>query len=323
MKNSHKRFHPLALSGIALVIMALVMAACAPAGVANTGSTGASATSTTGSAYAMPAATAIPTAMAAPTNTSAPAAVSGTEASISVVTDAKLGKILVGNNGMTLYMFKKDEPDKSNCSAGCLKAWPPLLTQGSPKLGDGVNAALVGSTALPDGTKIVTYNKMPLYYFASDTKAGDTNGQDVGSVWYAVSPDGSVVNMGSPASVTTPTTAPAAVMGAAMVNASQTAALGSFLVDGKGMTLYRFTKDEMNKSNCTGGCLTSWPPLLSDGAPSAGKGVDAGKLGTIPTADGKKQVTYDGSPLYYFANDKNPGDTTRQNVGSVWFVVTP
>jgi predicted lipoprotein with Yx(FWY)xxD motif len=118
---------------------------------------------------------------------------SSSEASISVVDDPKLGKILVGANGMTLYMYTKDEPDMSNCTGDCLTKWPPLLTQGSPTLGDGVDASLVGSTALADGSKIVTYNHMPLYYWYKDTKAGDTTGQGVGSVWYVVAPDGTVV----------------------------------------------------------------------------------------------------------------------------------
>jgi len=112
---------------------------------------------------------------------------------INVASDPKLGKILVGNNGMTLYMYTKDAPNQSNCSGGCLKAWPALLTMGSPTLGDGVDKTLVGTASLPDGSKIVTYNKMPLYYWVKDTKAGDVTGQNVGGVWYVVSPDGKVI----------------------------------------------------------------------------------------------------------------------------------
>jgi predicted lipoprotein with Yx(FWY)xxD motif len=117
------------------------------------------------------------------------------EATINVATDAKLGKILVDGKGMVLYMFTKDGPDKSNCAGDCLKAWPPLLTQGKPTLGAGVDASLVGSATLADGTKIVTYNKMPLYYYVKDTKSGETTGQGVGSVWYVVGPDGKPIGM--------------------------------------------------------------------------------------------------------------------------------
>ena len=137
-----------------------------------------------------------------PTKTSAPAAnptsAPSVEAVINVVADPKLGNILVGDNGMTLYMFTKDGPDQSNCNAECLAKWPPLLTQGNPTLGEGVEASLVGSASLPDGSKIVTYNKMPLYYWVKDTKPGDTTGQGVGEVWYAVSPLGKVVQFVAP-----------------------------------------------------------------------------------------------------------------------------
>ena len=115
------------------------------------------------------------------------------EAVINVVTDPKLGKILVGNNGMTLYIYTKDAPNQSNCSGQCLINWPALVTKGNPTLGAGVDKSLVGTAALADGSKIVTYNKMPLYYWAKDTKAGDTTGQNVGSVWFVISPDGNVV----------------------------------------------------------------------------------------------------------------------------------
>ena len=87
-------------------------------------------------------------------------------------------------------------PDKSNCDAACLAKWPPLLTQGTPELGEGVDASLVGSAKLADGSKIVTYNHMPLYYWVKDIKPGDTTGQDVGGVWYVVSPKGEKVEVG-------------------------------------------------------------------------------------------------------------------------------
>ena len=112
------------------------------------------------------------------------------EAEISVATDPALGKILVGAKGMTLYMFTKDEANKSNCDSACLAKWPPLLTLGKPVLGEGVDASLVSSAALADGSMIVTYNGMPLYYWVNDKAAGDVTGQKVGDVWFVVSPEG-------------------------------------------------------------------------------------------------------------------------------------
>jgi len=111
--------------------------------------------------------------------------------------------------------------------------------------------------------------------------------------------------------------------GAATVMLGQNATLGSFLVDSKGMTLYLFTNDTAGKSNCNGGCLSNWPPLLTNGAPVAGDGVTASMLGTITRSDGTTQVTYNGWPLYYFIGDKAAGDTKGENVANSWYVMTP
>jgi len=226
------------------------------------------------------------------------------------VADSSLGKILVDGNGMTLYMFTKDEPNKSNCEGGCLEAWPPFLAVDNPVVGEGVDAGLLGTTTLADGKVMVTYNQMPLYYWVNDKAPGDTTGQDVNQVWYVVSPDGKPVGM------------PAASADVLLKVASN-ATLGEFLVDGKGMTLYMYTKDEPNKSNCTGSCLENWPPLLAVDSPAVGDGVDASLLGSADLADGSKIVTYNGMPLYYWVNDMEPGQTTGQDVGGVCYLVSP
>jgi predicted lipoprotein with Yx(FWY)xxD motif len=144
-----------------------------------------------------PAPTSAPLPTAASAATSAPAAsptvAAPAEATIDVATDAKLGQILVDGKGMTLYAYTKDGLDQSNCTGQCLKFWPPLTTQGNPSLGPGVDASLIGSATLADGSKIVTYNKMPLYYWAKDTKPGDTTGEGNQNVWYVVNPAGDPV----------------------------------------------------------------------------------------------------------------------------------
>ncbi len=95
--------------------------------------------------------------------------------------------------------------------------------------------------------------------------------------------------------------------------------LGEFLVGPDGMTLYIFTNDEPGVSNCTGGCADNWPPLTVEGDVSAGEGV-TGELDVIEREDGSMQVTYNGQPLYYWANDSESGDATGHEVGGVWFV---
>ncbi len=111
--------------------------------------------------------------------------------------------------------------------------------------------------------------------------------------------------------------------GSVELGVSQTAELGEFLVDQEGMTLYMFTNDTPNTSNCSGDCLVNWPPLVAEGEPMVADGVDQSKLGTTTLADGREIVTYDGMPLYYFIGDTNPGDVNGQNVNGVWFVVAP
>jgi len=225
----------------------------------------------------------------------------------------------VDGKGMALYIFTKDTPGVSNCNAGCLAKWPPLLANGTPKAGPGVDASLFGTAPLADGSKIVTYNKMPLYYWVKDMKPGDTTGENVGSVWFVIDPSGKVVMPPAPAA--TPTVA--AMAGEVAVNVANDPKLGNILVDGKGMTLYIFTKDAPGVSNCNAGCLAKWPPFLANGTPKAGPGVDASLFGTAPLADGSKIITYNKMPLYYWVKDMKPGDTTGQNVGDVWFVIDP
>jgi predicted lipoprotein with Yx(FWY)xxD motif len=107
---------------------------------------------------------------------------------VQVADNAKLGKFLTDSNGMTLYLYKKDTPGTSNCYDKCAENWPPFTTSGGDlTLPAGVPGKL-DTTTRKDGTKQVTYNGMPLYFFIKDKKAGDTNGQDVGDVWYVVPP---------------------------------------------------------------------------------------------------------------------------------------
>jgi predicted lipoprotein with Yx(FWY)xxD motif len=250
----------------------------------------------------------VPTATTAPvpTATTAPAATatSATSAAtngpiVQIVKDAKLGDLLTGPNGKTLYLYTKDAPDTSNCSGGCAAAWPPLTTTSDPTGPAGLPGKL-GTTIRADGTKQVTYNSMPLYYYAKDQKPGDTTGQEVGYVWFAVPPT---------------------MAGFPTVKAAKDAKLGEILTDQKGMTLYRFTKDAPDTSNCYDACAQAWPPVLvKAGDPIGPLGLD-GKLGVTTRKDGAKQVTYNGVPLYYYAKDQKPGDTTGQNVGNVWFIV--
>jgi predicted lipoprotein with Yx(FWY)xxD motif len=263
--------------------------------------------------------------MVAPTDTVAPAMATAAPAmvtpsgpaTVNLSQNATLGAFLVDSQSMTLYIFLKDTPNTSACTAACAAKWPPLLTNGAPVGGTGVTPSMLGTTTRADGSVQVTYNSWPLYYFAGDKAAGDTNGMGLANVWYVINPQGM-----SAAPTSTPTAA-AATSGAATINVGTSTTLGSFLVDSKGMTLYLFTNDTPNTSTCYDSCAGYWPPLLTTGAPIAGTGVTASMLGTTKRTDGTTQVTYNGWPLYYYASDTVAGDTTGENVQSIWFVVTP
>lgn len=99
---------------------------------------------------------------------------------------------------------------------------------------------------------------------------------------------------------------------------------GQIVVDSKGMSLYFFTKDvkDSGKSACVDACLTAWPIFTTTSDAPTVEGV-TGTVGTITSPDGKKHVTLNGMPLYYYAKDKAPGDVTGQGVGSVWYLVGP
>jgi predicted lipoprotein with Yx(FWY)xxD motif len=110
-----------------------------------------------------------------------------TNAAVNVFENETLGAILVDASGRTLYLFTNDEPSVSNCSGGCALAWPPLVTVDDPAAGDGVVGGLLGTVTREDGSAQVTHNGRPVYYYAGDEKPGDTNGHEVGGVWFAVS----------------------------------------------------------------------------------------------------------------------------------------
>jgi predicted lipoprotein with Yx(FWY)xxD motif len=119
-----------------------------------------------------------------------------------------------------------------------------------------------------------------------------------------------------------------AIVTAAMLASASSAALAQadmptgvkmtngMMTDSKGMVLYTFDKDVPGKSNCNGQCLVNWPALMADA------GATAKGDWTIVTRDeGAKQWAYKGKPLYYFVQDKNPGDMIGENRGNVWHIV--
>ena len=105
--------------------------------------------------------------------------------------DTDLGSILVGPDGLTLYVFTADSGDESACYDQCAQTWPPVAAD-TPISSD-LDSAMFGSIARTDGSQQLTVNGMPLYLFASDSAPGDVNGQGVNDVWFVVDAEGNML----------------------------------------------------------------------------------------------------------------------------------
>ncbi|WP_030769835.1 SCO0930 family lipoprotein [Streptomyces sp. NRRL F-2664] len=262
-------------------------------------------------------------------------------------TTEQLGPVLTDSAGLTLYRFDKDtaKPPKSNCEGDCAKTWP-VVAAGDVTAAAGMDPALLGEVVRGDGTKQLTVAGWPVYRFNKDAKPGDVKGQGVGGVWFAFGPDGKKAAKGAPAeadpapaaSAAPAETAPPAQAAPSPAAPSQAAPatpapglsvaknpkLGEHIVDGKGMTVYRFKKDSAwpMVSNCVGDCLAKWPVVPPVDKANA-KGITEKNYLVLDRPDGQKQQTVDCWPVYTFAGDQKPGDTNGQGVGGTWYAVSP
>jgi predicted lipoprotein with Yx(FWY)xxD motif len=117
---------------------------------------------------------------------------------------------------------------------------------------------------------------------------------------------------------------PGAESGAAVLTVAGAPKVGAVLVDSEGFTVYDFHKDKGTTSSCYGGCEGVWPPVLTEGDPTAGEGASASKLGTTERKDGTTQVTYAGHPLYTYTADKKPGEANGNDIdsfGAEWYAL--
>jgi predicted lipoprotein with Yx(FWY)xxD motif len=221
-----------------------------------------------------------------------------------------LGAVLTDQNGKTLYLFTKDNknPPTTTCVATCAEDWPPLMASGGDLRGTGVDPALLGTVARPDGSLQVTVGDWPVYTFTGDTGPGQANGQGRQDVWFAVTPLGT--KAGQPAAK------PTAVV------STEIPGFGNALTDQDGRTLYLFAKDskDPSESRCEGACAEKWPPMPAT-ADVKVTGFDPELLGTVVRTDGSEQVTVGGWPVYTFTGDTAPGQTNGHGFDDVWFVI--
>jgi predicted lipoprotein with Yx(FWY)xxD motif len=118
-----------------------------------------------------------------------------------VITTAKSsgGTVLASSSGRAVYLWAKDTGDMSNCNGACAGAWPPVTTTGTATASGSAKASDIGTITRSDGTKQVTYDGHPLYYFSGDSGPGAATGQGsdaFGAKWWLVAPTGSDVTAG-------------------------------------------------------------------------------------------------------------------------------
>ena len=233
---------------------------------------------------------------------------------------ASVGNYLVDGNGRALYYFALDLPAGggqaavSNCTGSCVSYWPIFHTDSVVVQGIDMND--VGQMTRGDGSKQTTYKGWPLYYYVGDSKPSDITGDaSTGggptAVWFLLrSPFFTVLTL------TDSTTG------------------ATRLADAAGNSLYYFNLDTVGSpptSACDGTpgdrttCVGNWPIFLTDSAVTP-TGLDAARFTVFTRADNKRQSAFDGHPLYYFVDDKVPGDvkglTFPPGLGH-WFNIDP
>jgi predicted lipoprotein with Yx(FWY)xxD motif len=179
-----------------LAIATTALVALAGCGSSST-STNTATTSSAGAGAAGPYGHGSAAATTASTTGTATVPASGTTVAI-VTKHSKDGTILAaGTKKKTVYLFEKDAGTASTCNGPCEVAWPPVTTAAVATASGGATSSMLGTITRPDGTKQVTYNGHPLYFFEQDKDSGDAYGQGVnafGASWYVLKPSGEKVD---------------------------------------------------------------------------------------------------------------------------------
>ncbi len=216
----------------------------------------------------------------------------------------------VDKTGFTLYTFDNDTINSSNCSGDCINIWPPLLADAGARA-----EAPLSLVDVANGNKQWAYKGKPLYFFANDNAAGETNGNEINNIWHTATQEPAIqrttVNNGRFLSAT----------GQVDVLMSNNGSITDFSVttmDKDGFALYTFDNDSNEMSNCAGQCLEIWPAFL----PSA-TDQTIGDFTQFARSDGTMQWAYQGKPLYFFKNDLARGDINGDGVNGIWHLVLP
>ena len=236
---------------------------------------------------------------------------------VTLGTDGTLGEYLVDGNGKTLYVFAKDVNGQSQCTGGCLTDWP-VYNATDVQPGPGIDAADFASITRSDGSSQTTFKGWPLYYYAGDDNAGDTNGEAVGQSWFVAKPGYSIM------------LASTQLVGHDGKNYNNEYQEGDgdtqYFVDASGRTLYTFSRDYKDTNKFTAADLSNnavWPIFYIDidELPSTISASDFGEI----DVHGNPQLTYKGNPLYYFGQDANRGENKGVSfpMPGIWPVAGP
>ncbi len=202
-------------------------------------------------------------------------------------------------DGFTLYTFDNDTAGVSNCSGTCLTNWPALIAHAGAEA-----IAPYSLVERTSGEMQWALNGMPLYFFAGDTEAGQTNGEAVGNNWFVARTPPVAVN-------NHPTKDRLLVAHGNILDA--TGAADNARLD---FTLYTFDQDTPGVTTCFGGCLAAWPALY---APDDAQAF--GDFSVIARDADTKQWAYKGLPLYFYVGDAAPGDVTGEYTD--WTIARP
>ena len=304
--------------------------------------------------------TTAPATLAPQAATAAPASMAATGPTVSADSSGNF----VGPDGLTLYHFDKDTAGVSNCASGsCATNWPALTitSTGAISVGPGLDAGDFATITGQNGNLQVTFNSIPLYFFAGDSKPGDKNGDGIGGLWHVATASATLASAapsiaasvspsaGASAAPSTaasspavtpkvcydayhyvedcPSTSPAASQAAGSPSgATVSIATSGNHVNSAGFSLYMYDKDTTaGQSACTGACAGNWPALTVSSASAIvpGNGLDAEDFATITRDDGSLQLTYYGKPLYMFSGDTAAGQVNGDGVLNVWHLAKP
>ena len=214
------------------------------------------------------------------------------------------GPVIANGAGMTLYVFVNDllTTAPSACIGDCRNDWPPAMAQGKVHVGAGITGRIGTVDRFGQGRQL-TMDGRPLYTFSGEGPgqiSRERGGQPL------VGHDTHGARRHGVSRLTVRRMVPPRPTTLTVVHTQ----FGPVVANSRGQVLYDYTDDTATTSACQAQwCLVDWPPLRAQGTPTAVAAITAG-VTVIDGAGGVSQVVLGGHPLYTFAGDLHPGDTT-------------